>query len=303
MLSYYKTTIEDMDVAFFFVPVCTLTATDVKPPHYHLNYEVHHLLSGTQSYVIEEETYAVDEGSLLIIPPNLLHLPVGNSVNAIRFSFEFSISKSGQVSGSYKKWRRLIEEGLSRPVLLNVPIPEFVELQKVFQGRYNLPGYLLNLTENLIHSYLSIIFFKLLFEIVEKQNISEASRLFEEPVGFDGAPARVVHVSQYISSNYNANPSIKELAKELNLSVRQTERLIKNDMNASFSSLLNEHRIKIARYIIQNSVINAEHKSLNEISEHLGFSKYYTFLKQFKIYTGTSPTEYKKKYIEFTKMK
>ena len=109
---------------------------------------------------------------------------------------------------------------------------------------------------------------------------------------------RVMDIQRYITTNYNKNPSVKTLSEELHLSLRQTERIIEKSMNSSFSALLNSHRIKLAQYKILIAVRKGNDISFSEIAESVGFLNYYTFLKQFKIYTGITPLEYRKKCIK-----
>ena len=83
--------------------------------------------------------------------------------------------------------------------------------------------------------------------------------------------------------------TLGELAGLLNLSVRQTQRLLQNNFGKSFSQKLTEARMAAAsQYLIHTEL------SVTEIGERLGFSSIEHFSSAFRRFVGCSPTQYRK---------
>lgn len=294
MLIPYRTTVEDMDISVFFSHPHSILPNVSAPMHDHLSYEMHAIRSGSMSFSIDNEPYLLTAGHVLLIPPHIFHKIHAVSPDISKFSFEFSVSKNPQSStGLYKACKRLLEDKLDRPAVLTLSIPELSEIIDIFSGQYQAPSPLRAMTPPLMQAYLSIIFFKILFNLEHNATIRKITAPASATDAPKAASPRAVYITQYIASFYRSRPSVHDLAKELHLSVRQTERLIKSEMNTSFSGLLNEHRIKLARHLIRLAVRNRQSVSFNTLAEDVGFDNYYTFLKQFKRYTGATPNEYK----------
>lgn len=299
MFLYHNIAIEDMEVSFFFTRTFTSALAEADSLHYHLNYEIHNMVSGAMSYVMENETYTLDNNAVLIIPPNTLHQSTNVTYDTTKFSFEFSISqKENSNTGLFKAVKNLLDNTVARPYLTHLEIPELEMLKNMFHNPPVVSPSLYSINEALIHSYISIIFSKILLYLqqnISSNNDSNCTRTLTPVHSF----STKVSIYQYVASNYIQNSSVHDLANELHLSVRQTERLVKKETNSTFTELVNNHRIKLAQHYIRTSILNKKNKTLEEISNLVGFCKYSTFLKQFKIYTGMSPTEYKRLYAEF----
>lgn len=96
----------------------------------------------------------------------------------------------------------------------------------------------------------------------------------ENAVKFQEIKDPAVIIYEIISKNYNKDLKISDIAKELFLSEKQTERIIKKQLGDNFKSSLCKHRIKIADFLEKNTSMN-----LNEIAEYVGYSTYSGFWK------------------------
>ena len=83
--------------------------------------------------------------------------------------------------------------------------------------------------------------------------------------------------------------TLEELATLLNLSVRQTQRLLKRSFGKTFSQKINEARIAAAAQYLLNTDL-----SVTEISERTGYGSIEHFSAAFKRFTGIPPTQYRK---------
>ena len=78
--------------------------------------------------------------------------------------------------------------------------------------------------------------------------------------------------------------TLRELAGLLNLSIRQTQRLLQNRFGKTFSQKLTEARMAAASQLLTHTDL-----SITEISDRLGFSSIEHFSAAFKKFMGCSP--------------
>lgn len=102
--------------------------------------------------------------------------------------------------------------------------------------------------------------------------------------------ARLNSAREYIDLNYDKNISIAELAKNANMSI--------SNFHASFKKYFGtapiEYKNKVCINHAIRMLIEDKNRSIEEISEQLGFSSSTYFRRVFRSITGQSPREYKK---------
>lgn len=123
------------------------------------------------------------------------------------------------------------------------------------------------------------IFFQLLICELSEENTARLT---------NDTPMRIKDI---IHNNPEKFFSNKELAKRCNLSVKTIETRFKKAFNTSIHQYTLEFKINEAISYLKNF----PEMSIKEIAYNLGFYDEYHFSKQFKKFTGTSPSEYKKK--------
>ena len=176
-------------------------------------------------------------------------------------------------SSLYKR----IKELLTCNSIKTVDFTDIPELAEIIRISNSTLSYTRKETEYLLRSYFTVLFLKL----VVTSDLPTANMLRSN-----------YHESifSYISENYALQITVSELANHLNLSVRHTEKIIKQRLNSTFTGVLNEHRITVARALIKSEV----ECSFEEVAYRVGYVSYSYFYKQFKKITGLSPSEYKK---------
>lgn len=102
----------------------------------------------------------------------------------------------------------------------------------------------------------------------------------------------LIKLINIIKKEYNKKLTLSDMAKRLNISNSYLSRKLNEELNVSFSELINLYRIDKAIDLLSLK----EHR-IFEIAEFVGFSEYKYFCSVFKKYTNMTPTEYKR-YIE-----
>jgi len=96
-------------------------------------------------------------------------------------------------------------------------------------------------------------------------------------------------IDDYIS---HPDCSLQSLAAHLDMSVRNTQRIIKNIYGCNYSEVLAERRLKLALEYMKEKKY-----SMNDISQMVGYNQYASFRKAFILKYGVSPQTYSKKYL------
>lgn len=85
--------------------------------------------------------------------------------------------------------------------------------------------------------------------------------------------------------------SLQTLSKELGMSYEHFRKVFKDKIGISPHTYLITRRIDRAKALLQNS-----EKSIAEIASELGYNDYFSFTRQFRKYTGKSPSDFRKQF-------
>ncbi|NLC67844.1 MAG: helix-turn-helix transcriptional regulator [Clostridiaceae bacterium] len=116
----------------------------------------------------------------------------------------------------------------------------------------------------------------------------KASYIIPEIDFFD---KRHLIIENFFEANYNTNKTIHDLAKMLNVSVRQLDRIIQDSFKMSFKNKIIEKRMEISKNLLRNTKL-----PVKTIAERVGYNTESNFYKVFKQKNGHTPAEYRKKY-------
>ena len=193
--------------------------TNVSPIHKHYYTEVHTVTDGCISYTIDQKTYTLESGEILVIPPNALHSCSAIDSRAKHCSF-----------------------------MIDIPIKKVTK------------------------SKLSPETVKDFFDEID---------VAEQKKDYAFCAERIVDYSfiieEYLKINYAKDIKLSDLAAELNLSEKHTERLIKKFTGNTFKQELSSIRIKTAQMLIASTDM-----TMTEISEYVGYNSYSGFYKAYK---------------------
>jgi AraC-like DNA-binding protein len=136
---------------------------------------------------------------------------------------------------------------------------------------------------------LYIFILKLLYRKKTDDLFSASSNKYgNKKVDHDTAAALIEKLHQVMSEKkiyQNANLTLGELSKEINISVHQLSQLLNDNMGKNFTAFINEYRINEACTIM----VSDNRLTLEGIGYEVGFNSKSTFFATFKKLKGTTP--------------
>ncbi len=248
----------------------------VFPLHFHPHYELFFVDEGALRILFQNEEVILEQNDLIIIPPKVEHLSVRTGSKVHRYNIKFHIRRNG----------------------LNVDMPLFQSLYAAFAEPYvimrdcPLFGDAIKNLQNCMLSqnklYASYYFLKFAVRFLGlTPSLTEQAQ--KRSVHLETNIMRFHTISSVINGQFKDNVTLEHIAKLLNLSVRQTHRIIQECYGVPFSELILENKMLYAA----NLLINTE-LPVVEISRRTGYSSLKGFYHSFKKKFNCVPSEYRK---------
>lgn len=103
------------------------------------------------------------------------------------------------------------------------------------------------------------------------------------------APTQLHQILEMIEANYMREIRLTDVAKQFYLSPNYLSILIKKETGLTFSELLIQKRIALAKKMLAQTSL-----PIQDIMEQVGYKDYSCFIKLFKKHTGSTPYAYRK---------
>jgi len=247
--------------------------------HYHPEYEIVCVLSGSGSRHVGNHFSNYEDGDLVLIGPNLPHAGFGLNSHGLHEEIVVQIKEDV-----------LKNSVLSRPEMAIVStLLEKSKYGICFKGPTK--SYI---TKNL-KKFLKLSPFDKLIEllrILHSMAISEDYELLNPSSALSNLTrknnGRLQEILAYVEKHYNDDIDIKKAASIANLSIPSFCNYFKKLMNFTYTDFINQYRIQRACIMLQ------QEKTINEISFQCGFNNVTYFNKVFKTIMKKTPSEYKK---------
>jgi len=210
------------------------------PLHKHSFAEMHIILNGTAILNCDGEDIILNTGDVLVIPANILHKYQSFTEDSKRLSFFIDNNK----------YFLFVNKSTLPPSFLPLLCKEIQEY--ILVGR-----------DSKLKALLSYICSDFLITEREKPIIPITNR--------------ELIIEDFFSQKYSLQVTLDDLAKELMLSHKQTEREVKRITGNTFVGELSQRRVNAAIILSQTT-----NMTLAKISELVGYSSYCSFYKAYK---------------------
>ncbi|MBO4941721.1 MAG: helix-turn-helix domain-containing protein [Clostridia bacterium] len=243
----------------------------VSKVHYHDEYELYYLVHGETNYFIRDEIFKVKEGDFVFVPKGVIHNTDSEEcLNNERILLSFSDSILTAEASEHIKV-------LSKEKLIYIPQKSrhIVEelLNKIKNEYENKPDF----SKELINLYtLEILVLLCRLKETSTRDLDETERIIQS-------------ISEYISSNFHQDLTLKSLSRKFAMSEGHLSRKFKSISGMGLCEYITFVRIHNAAKLLSQTDY-----SLTEISSMCGFNDSNYFSSVFKKIKGTTPYKYSK---------
>ncbi|MBQ4119484.1 MAG: helix-turn-helix domain-containing protein [Clostridia bacterium] len=240
--------------------------------HYHTNIELYYLLEGNVKYFINNKSFLLNPGDLIIVPKKALHsTDYQGCLHGERLLLVFD-------ENLYFEDLMPIVKNLCKDNIIHIPKEKLPIIDDIFgkiEKELNKPS---EYEKLLIKTYISQLLLYLdIYRIKQPQDQE-----------FDHLITKVV---DYISQNYTKDISLPVLSKAFNLSDSYLSRRFKSIIGTNINEYINYIRITKASQLLKN-----EKMPITEIAIKCGFNDPNYFACVFKKLKGITPYKYMKKH-------
>jgi AraC-like DNA-binding protein len=259
--------------------------------HNHSVYEIHRIMSGAGTLLINDKEIPVQEGHLYIIGPTVYHSlkpQEGTTLihSSIRFAFQdtskpehwFPRNESEELKKALSKSSfHQFPDGAELAVMWNLLNDIQTEVSCPSLGAYaNLQGLFVQLIVQLARSLSS--------EDGNEQDLQPLPSKVKDDL-------RGKIVDEFFTRHFKDAPTLETLATELNLSVKQVNRLLLERYRTTFKQKLLDTRVEEAKALLRTSDM-----SIHSIAEEIGYSTSDNLCRVFIKRVGMTPTEFRRTY-------
>lgn len=233
--------------------------------HYHNHYEIYYLRKGKVRYFIDNTTFDLCEGDMVLIPPYVIHrtayIEEGQLERLlINFTLDF-IEKNGDDP---------VFRCFERYYVKNADV--YKNLINSIEAENNAAD---EFSEELIKNYIITLLIRL-------------SRINEKQVPELNAPSFIQQITDYITENYATELTLGALAKRFSVSKSHLSRQFKNSTGFGLNEYITIVRIKNAERLILTT-----DSAITEVATMCGFNDSNYFSSVFKKLKGIPPLKFR----------
>lgn len=257
--------------------------------HYHNNYEISFITEGTGKRIVADSIEEFQPGDLVFLGQNLPHAWIADK------------ESRGLSDRTLEMVFLQFTEKILNPQLLL--LPEFKNISKAlkFSERgIQITGQTLNEVSELmlqmpyLKGFERMIHFLRIMDIIGKSNsVSFLASPDYLRTKFNSGNKRIALVHEYLMNNYKEGVDLSKIAKLVNMVEGSLCRYFKRNMGVTIFEYLNKLKVEFACKFLMDPDL-----SVPDVCFDCGFNNISHFNKQFKKYTGVTPSEYRKRFKE-----
>ncbi len=253
--------------------------------HYHKQLELLFVIDGQLEVSLEDETYDLNKGDVLLIGASELHrdrTPQSSDYIVLQFELDRFFD---QTSIPYLKYFSETHLPLSKA---NYIFRQFPEVQ---QNASDLIQRILQESQQKNSGYelaVSIHIKQLLLLLLRNDN----RKVLLEQDNFD--KVRLKPVLDYIDAHLDERIAVEEVCKIANMSYYYFVKYFKKTLGMSFTEYVNYRKVKAAEKLLLTQDL-----SIAEISDRVGMPNMAHFYKMFKKYNDCSPKQFQNNMLQW----
>lgn len=242
--------------------------------HFHDAYEIYYLNKGSRQYYINNQTYSIEAGSLVMIPPYILHKTMDTGLAHERLLLSFRpdflpmTDSTALIQKTFSKRHVLALDATMRnhiETIFNAMIDEASQQDAFFTTR------------------LQLLLTTLLIDVARYIEANESA-----PKNKNSVKQRIYQVIDYLKTHYKTKISLQQLSDTFFISPYYLSRSFKKTTGVTINKYIQQLRIIEGQRLLKETT-----RPISSIADELGYANISAFDKQFKSYTGQSPKEYR----------
>ncbi len=243
------------------------------PLHYHETIELYYLVNGKVKYFIDEKSYDLNKGDLIIIPKGVLHSTV---------SEESDFTERLLLSFNEKNYSQDVVNQLNylcEKKLIRIPKDSRLFVEDMFYKINDEWKKNDSCKKVMLKIYITELIVYLYRHRIHNQVLSKPT------------DDLIQSISNYISLNYNKEITLATLSKTFSISESYISRRFKSVVGTNVNEYINYIRINRAEKILMEKEL-----TMVEISEMCGFNDSSYFSAIFKKLKGVTPYKFMKQH-------
>lgn len=254
--------------------------------HNHAAFELQFIDSGSGTLVLEDREQALEAGTIHIIGQHIFHsfLP-DPAVPGARSTFRFTFQEASTLDPNFPQEEAdRIQASLSRLTYCGLTDPArnrtIFRLLAEVRAEVETPS---------LGSYSKVLslFAQLIVELVRGIQLEQqADRQY--PLPQKNKYDQWSYLIDHFFHHFQQDLTLEQLAASLNLSTKQTQRVLKKHFHTTFKQKLMDTRVEVAKDWLRTSRLSVE-----RIAADVGYSSTQYFCQLFQHKTGLTPSEYR----------
>lgn len=243
--------------------------------HYHSKYELYYLYEGERIYFIHDKTYHIRKGTLVLIPPNVIHATM-NVKDYIydRFLLTFSKRDIDKVISCFSNVN-FFEVFEKKIHVINFPPKEQLVIEAILESMNEIQD---EEKRRFLLSHLLFI-----------ANNNKGIKPKTTKADLTSTQKTITDMMSYMNNNFSNNITLKDVSEKFFLDSCYISKTFKRVVGISFVDYINNVRIIEAKKLLATSDL-----SIISIATSVGFKSNTHFGRVFKKINGISPLQYRK---------
>lgn len=251
--------------------------------HNHAAFEVHLILKGHCVMYVDNTYYRLNKGDCCVIPPGRYHSQLPSPEDTVEktcFRFHYQVLPGPTPRASNEETQALNEIllGMNFHIQHNAKEYLFLVSEIMDELQTKSVGFIAQI-ENL--------FSQLLIRVI-RSSPSATLTTYTLPQKTPD-DLRMDRIEAFFWKNYKGQLGEEDLARSLNVSTRQLNRILNELYGLSFRQKIVNTRLEIAMDLLHNTDL-----TINQIAEHIGYQTPSNFHSAFKTNLGITPSTFKK---------